>query len=130
MTKEQTMSPLRARMIEDMKLAGLAATTQEIYLQAVRSLAKHYNRSPELLAEEEVRRYLLDVGERNARGSFKTSHYGIQFFYRNTLGQDWALFKKRSGFPSRGGCRRRFPMPKCGAFSPRCAIRYTAAVSA
>ena len=43
------MSPLRARMIEDMKLAGLAATTQEIYLQAVRSLAKHYNRSPELL---------------------------------------------------------------------------------
>ena len=54
------MSPLRARMIEDMKLAGLAATTQEIYLQAVRSLAKHYNRSPELLAEEEVRRYLLD----------------------------------------------------------------------
>jgi hypothetical protein len=38
------MSPLRARMIEDMKLAGLAATPQEIYLQAVRSLAKHYNR--------------------------------------------------------------------------------------
>ena len=31
MTKEQTMSPLRVRMIEDMKLAGLAATTQEIY---------------------------------------------------------------------------------------------------
>ena len=43
MTEEQTMSPLRARMIEDMKLAGLAATTQEIYLQAVRSLATHYN---------------------------------------------------------------------------------------
>jgi len=56
-------------MIEDMKLAGLAATTQEIYLQAVRSVAKHYNRSPELLAEEEVRRYLLDVRERNARST-------------------------------------------------------------
>jgi hypothetical protein len=61
-------------MIEDMKLAGLAATTQEIYLQAVRSLAKHYNRSPELLAEEEVRRYLLDVRERNARG-IGPAHY-------------------------------------------------------
>jgi len=117
-------------MIEDMKLAGLAATTQEIYLQAVRSLAKHYRRSPELLAEEDVRRYLLEVRERNARGSFKTSHYGIQFFYRNTLGKDWALFKKRSAFPSSDGCRRRFPMPKSGAFSPRSAIRYTAAVSA
>ena len=124
------MSALRARMIEDMKLAGLAATTQEIYLQAVRCLAKHYKRSPELLAEEEVRRYLLDVRERNARGSFKTCHYGIRFFYRNTLGQDWVLFKKRFGFPSRGGCRRRSPMPKSGVFLPRSAIRYTAAVSA
>src|SRR2546423_13212548 len=130
MTKERAMSPLRARMIEDMKRAGLAATTQEIYLQAVKSLAKHYNRSPELLAEEEVRRYLLDVRERNARGSFKTSHYGIQFFYRNTLGLDWALVKERSGLPSRSGWRRRVPMPKLGAFSPRSAIPYTAAVSA
>jgi len=129
MTKEQTMSPLRARMIEDMKLAGLAATTQEIYLQAVRSLAKHYNKSPKLLGEEEVRRYLLDVRERNALGSFKTCHYGIQFFYRNTLDKDWALFKKRSGSPSRSGCHRRFPMPKCGASSPPSAIRYIAAVS-
>jgi integrase/recombinase XerD len=94
MTKEQTMSPLRARMIEDMKLAGLATKTQEVYLQAVRSLAKYYNRSPELLTEEDVRRYLLDVRERNARGSFKTCHFGIQFFYRNTLDKDWALFKR------------------------------------
>ena len=124
------MSPLRARMIEDMKLAGLAATTQEIYLQAVRSLAKHYNSSPELLAEEEVRRYLLDVRERNARGSFKTSHYGIQFFYRNTLGKDWALFKKRSGSPSRSACRRRFPMPRWDAFSAASATRSIAAASA
>jgi integrase-like protein len=129
MRKEQTMSALRARMIEDMKLAGLAATTQEIYLQAVRSLAKHYNRSPELLTEEEVRRYLLDIRERNARGSFKTCHYGIQFFYRNTLGQDWGLFKKRFDFRSKSVSRRRSPMPRCGAFSMASAIRYTGAVS-
>jgi hypothetical protein len=88
------------------------------------------NRSPDQLTEEEVRRYLLEARERNARGTFKTCHYGIPFFYRTTLGQDWPLFKKRSGFPSRSGCRRRFPMPKWGASSPRSAIRYTAAVSA
>src|SRR3954452_18387155 len=112
MTKEQTMSPLRVRMIEDMKLAGLAATTQEIYLQAVRSLAKHYNRSPELLAEGEVRRYLLDVSERTPRDSLKTSHCGIQFFYRITLGLDWELFKKSSSFPSISSCRRRLSLRK------------------
>jgi hypothetical protein len=131
MTKEQTMTPLRTRMIEDMKLAGLAAKTQEVYIQAVSSLVKHYdNRSPELLTEEDVRRYLLDVRERNARGSFKTCHYGIQFFYRNTLGKDWGLFKKRFDFRSKSVCRRLFPMPRCGAFSMASAIRYTGAVSA
>ena len=131
MTKEQTMTPLRTRMIEDMKLAGLAAKTQEVYIQAVTSLVKHYdNRSPELLTEEDVRRYLLDVRERNARGSFKTCHYGIQFFYRNTLGKDWGLFKKRFDFRSKSVCRRLFPMPRCGAFSMASAIRYTGAVSA
>jgi hypothetical protein len=125
------MAPLRRRMIEDMKLAGLAAKTQEVYLQAVSALVKHYgNRSPADLSEEEVRRYLLDVREKGARGTFKTCHYGIQFFYRNTLGKDWALFKKRSGFRSKSGCRRPFPMPRRGAFSMASAIRSTGAVSA
>jgi hypothetical protein len=73
-------------MIEDMKLAGLSAKTQEVYLQGVTTLVKHYgNRSPDQLIEEEVRRYLVAVRERNARGTSKTCHYGIQFFYRNTL---------------------------------------------
>ena len=52
------MTPLRARMIEDMTLAGLAPRTQEVYLQAVRRLAAHYKRSPDLLSEEEVRDYV------------------------------------------------------------------------
>ena len=124
------MTPLRARMIEDMKLAGLAAKTQEVYLQAVRALAKHYRKSPDQLTEEEVRRFLLEVCEKNARGSFKTCHYGIQFFYRNTLGNDWGLFKKRFDFPSRSGCRRPFPMLRFGGFSTGSAIRSIAAVSA
>lgn len=123
------MTPLRRRMIDDMKLAGLSTKTQEVYLQAVSALARHYRKSPELLTEEEVRRYLLDIRARTARGSFKTCHYGTQFFYRNTLGRDWGLFKKRSGCRSKGGGRRPSRMPKCGAFSKRYATPYTAAVS-
>ena len=45
-------------MIEDMKLAGLAAGTQTTYIDAVRKLAAHYRRSPDQLSEEEVRAYL------------------------------------------------------------------------
>ena len=66
------MSALRRRMIEDMKLAGLAPTTHAIYINAVRGLAAHYRRSPDQLSEEEVRSYLLHTRERGvARGTFK-----------------------------------------------------------
>jgi hypothetical protein len=120
------MTPLRARMIEDMKLAGLADKTQEVYQQAVRGLTKHYRRPPDQLSEAEVRRYLLDVREQGAaRGTFKTCHYGIQFFYRQTLGRDWSLFKKRSDCPSRSGCPRLSRMPRSSVFSAMSAIRST-----
>ena len=50
------MSPLRERMLEDMRLAGLAEGTQQVYVTAVHQLAAHYRRSPDRLSEEEVRR--------------------------------------------------------------------------
>jgi len=90
------MSPLRMRMIEDMKLAGLAAGTQATYIDAVRKLGVQYRRSPDQLSEEAVRSYLRDLRERGAaRGTFKANHYGIQFFYRHTLNRDWGLFAKK-----------------------------------
>ena len=58
------MSPQRARMIEDMILAGLAEGTQELYTRAVYKLAAHYRRSPDQLAEDEVRAYLLGLRRR------------------------------------------------------------------
>jgi hypothetical protein len=90
------MSPLRTRMIDDMTLAGLARGTQKIYTQAVRRLAAHYRRSPDQLSEEEVRGYLLDLCQRGAaRGTFKTSQYGLRFLYRHTLGHTWGLFGEK-----------------------------------
>lgn len=95
------MSPLRVRMIQDMMLAGLATTTQTVYVEAVRRLAAHYRRSPDELTEEEVRAYLVALREREvARGTFKANHYGIQFLYRQTLDRDWALFSKKDSSPA------------------------------
>jgi site-specific recombinase XerD len=90
------MSPLRARMIEDMTLAGLAGGTRQNYIQAVYKLAKHYRRSPDQLSEEEVRAYLLDLRQRGvARGTFQTSQHGLRFFYRHTLDRAWGLFGEK-----------------------------------
>ena len=126
------MTPLRQRMIEDMTLAGLARSTQDLYVRAVRGLAGHYRRSPDRLSEEEVRRYLLERREAGAaRGTFKVQHYGIQFLYRQTLDLDWPLFsKKRSASRDRSVCRRRCRTRRCGACWGACAIPGTGSASA
>jgi hypothetical protein len=80
-------------MIEDMILAGFARGTQKLYVQAVRRLAAHYHRPPDVLSEEEVRAFLLELRQRGvARGTFQTCHYGLRFFYQHTLGRVWGLF--------------------------------------
>ena len=90
------MTPLRLRMIEDMKTAGLASGTQALYLDAVRRLAAHYGRSPDQLSEAEVRGWLLGLRERGyALGTFKTNHGGVRFLYRRTLTRNWPLFGEK-----------------------------------
>ena len=102
------MTPLRKRMLDDMVSAGLSSATQHNYLLAVRGLAAHYHRSPDLLGEMEVRSYLLHVRDerRVAHGTFQPIHAGIQFLYERTLDRNWALFlKKESKRPSAGACQ-------------------------
>ena len=55
------MTPLRQRMIEDLQLRGMSERTQESYVRAVRQLAEHYNKSPQIITEEELRDYFLYV---------------------------------------------------------------------
>jgi len=53
------MTPLCQRMIEDMQLRGLSKITQDRYVRAVQQLADHYDKSPDKITEEELRRFLL-----------------------------------------------------------------------
>jgi len=107
------MTPLRQRMIDDMRLAGFAERTRDVYIQAVRRLAAHYMRSPDVLSEEEVRAYLLHLRDERgiARGTFKTNHGGIRFLYSRTLDRDWPLFsqKKRSRTQEAAAADRALP---------------------
>jgi hypothetical protein len=96
-----TMSPLRAKMIDAMTLAGLAESTQDSYVKAVRRLAAFYRRSPDDLSEEEVRAYLLDLRRRGAaRGTFEIARAGLRFLFCQTLDQVWALFGEKKDRPA------------------------------
>jgi site-specific recombinase XerD len=78
-------------MIEDMQLHGLSESTQEGYVRSVRQLAEYYDRSPDEISEEELRRYFLYLKNEKqvAANTFRVKLYGIKFFYRYTLKREW-----------------------------------------
>ena len=49
------MTPLRQRMIEDMKLEQKPENTRRAYVQNVAALAKFYGKSPDQLDREQIR---------------------------------------------------------------------------
>ncbi|MEE8303833.1 MAG: site-specific integrase [Candidatus Tectomicrobia bacterium] len=87
--QEHIMTPLQSQMIEDMKVRGLAKTTQASYVRAVRGLATYYGRRPDTLSQREVQRYLIYVHDDRglAYTSCNTMVHGLRFFYGTTLGR-------------------------------------------
>jgi integrase/recombinase XerD len=57
----QTMSPLRQRMLDDMRMRKLAPKTQSHYLRAVRQFVGFLGRPPDTATVEDLRRYQLHL---------------------------------------------------------------------
>jgi len=89
------MTPLRQKMINDMKLRRFASGTQNLYIYAVKDLARYYHRSPDLISEEEAHYYLLYLQEERKLewGSCNCMAAGLNFFYKTTLKYDNIQFK-------------------------------------
>src|SRR5437899_7546981 len=88
------MTELRKRMIECLQLRGLSERTQESYVRAVRQLAEHYHKSPDLITEEELRQYFLYLKnvKHYARPTTTIAICGIRFFFERTLDKVWTTF--------------------------------------
>ena len=59
--KVSSMTELRTRFIEDLRLAGLAPASIGMYVWAVRQLTAYYMVRPDQLTEHQVQQYLLYV---------------------------------------------------------------------
>lgn len=58
-TSPHAISPLRQRMIEDMRMRKLGDRTQDGYVRAVRYFAKYLGRAPDTATVEDLRNYQL-----------------------------------------------------------------------
>ena len=87
------MTILRQRMLEDMQVRNLSVHTQRSYVQQVSQFARHFEKSPELLGPEEIRRYQLYLtnDRKLAVGSVLIAVAALRFLYTITLKKDWPI---------------------------------------
>jgi integrase/recombinase XerD len=88
------VSPLRKRMLEDMALRKLAATTQSNYLRAVINFTCFLGRAPDTATAEDLRRYQLHLVETGSTSiSLNAAITALRFFFGVTLDRPEALAK-------------------------------------
>jgi integrase/recombinase XerD len=83
------LSPLRRRMIEDMRVRNLSPATQEAYVRAVEKLSRHFGRSPDRLNLEDVRAFQVHLAAQGyAWSTVNQTVCALRFFYGVTLGRE------------------------------------------
>ena len=78
----EALSPLRQRMIDDMRMRKLELKTRTAYLRAVTKLATFLKRSPDAATVEDLRRfqlYLVDQG--TSPIMINATICGLKFFF-------------------------------------------------
>jgi len=85
------MTPLRQRMIEDMRVRNLSPRTQEAYVQQVALFARHFGKSPAVLGPEQIRSYQLYLTQEKqlSPSSIVIAVSALRFLYKITLHRPW-----------------------------------------
>jgi integrase/recombinase XerD len=92
----EKISPLRRRMIEDMRLRKLMTKTQDGYIRAVRHFAGWLGRSPDTASAEDLRRYQLHLVDRGISPvTLNATITGLKFFFEVTLSRPDLMAKMR-----------------------------------
>jgi site-specific recombinase XerD len=88
------ISPLRQRMLDDMRMRKLSDKTQSHYIRAVVNLTRFLGRSPDTATAEDLRRYQLHLVEHDrTRTALNRTITALRFFFAVTLERPEALAK-------------------------------------
>ena len=86
---EDKMTPLRERMIEDMRIRGMGDKAQKSHIRAIKDFAKFLRRSPDTARPEELRAYQLHMTDTGVTAStFNTRIVALRFFFGMTCGRE------------------------------------------
>lgn len=86
------MTPLRQRLVDDLKLRNYSPRTIEAYVAGVAKFAKHFGRSPDQMGPEQLREFQLHLlAQRTSWSQFNQTVAALRFFYGVTLGRSEAV---------------------------------------
>ena len=93
---KEDKTPLRERMIEDMRIRGLGAKTQQAHIRAVRYFAEFVGRSPDAATPDELRAYQLHMTDTGvSTGVFNASGPETRSSTRRVLpAKKWRIYGK------------------------------------
>lgn len=87
------MTPLRQRMIQDMRIRNYSPKTIKHYVSHVAAFARHFGKSPDRLGPPHIRGYQVYLIEEKkcSWSNFNIAVCALRFFYRVTLKKDWMV---------------------------------------
>ncbi len=87
------MTPLRQRMIQDLRIRNYSPETIDIYIRQVAAFAKYFGKSPEILGLPHIRQYQVHLIE-EAGVSWSVLNQtvcALRFLYKKTLRRHWPI---------------------------------------
>lgn len=87
------MGAFRDRMEQDLRVRGYSPSTIRCYLGRVEQFVAHFMKPPDRLTPEHIRQYQIHLTDVLQVGwnVFNQTVCALRFFYRVSLGKDWAV---------------------------------------
>jgi site-specific recombinase XerD len=86
------MTPLRQRMIEDMRIRNYSPMTIKDYVSRVAAFARYFGKSPDQLGPAHIHGYQVHlINEKTSWSNFNNAVCALRLFYRVTLKRDWMI---------------------------------------
>ena len=97
-----TVSPLRQRMLDDMRMRKFGEKTQADYVRAVRNFTKYLGRSPDTARVEDLRNYQLHLVDHGiSPASLNSAISGLKFLAKCKLRLEFQISGCSVGLPAR-----------------------------
>ena len=86
---DQRTTPLRERMIEDMRIRGMGEKAQAAHIRAIKNFAAYLGHSPDTATPEELRSYQLQMTDAGiSAATFNVRISSLRFFFGITCGRE------------------------------------------